>query len=896
MVTRPASSPPRARFWLALACAALLCGVAAWLLSRAESAPPSDKPRPALAQASAAPLTRTVSSPIAPTRDADRPGLLALEGYVVDESGQPVPAASVSLDATPPRRAQTDREGYFSFSGLVGRTYEVGARKDEAVVGPLRVAVKRDGEPILLRLRRGAALEVLVVDARDDRPLAGAEVELLGASGQKASCDGRGIAALHGVAPGRFQLRASADRHAPERKEVFPSAKPGEIDRVRFSLLPGAEIAGTVVDPSGRPAKDASVELEVAGAALFLLPDGESARTDDGGAFRFPAVSEGSYRLRASHVDHAPAVSAPFDADGATAQPRHWLQLGQGGRVLGRVVTAAGEPAPFAEVQVVPDKAPSLEASRRLFCDERGAFEIAGLPRVAVALSAVGEAASSSHVVVDLARQEEAREVVLKLEQDGEIGGVVVGPDGAPRAEVVVRLADDPPVLGLPVPALAELTGPDGKFLLRGLKPGRHTVQAVPPGSPFPRLSASDAEQAHAEVPTGTHDVKLVLDDGSVRGRLRFADGGSPASFRVQLDDDPADRETFSGAGGAFALSRVPAGGHKLTFTGPEFFQKSLAAVVPSGGPVDLGESVVDRGRSVRGKVVDGQGAPVGGARVIAAQSFGNELDKILGNPEAYEKGQETVSGESGEFSIDGLDPDARVLLADHPAKGTSEHVALPARAGGPVTLTLRPPGSISGTLTRGGKPVQGAVTAVRQSGDDQLARFFVTSESDGSYRIDRLPAGGYRVGWGGAYRLDLLTVIVENDEKEQDLTLASGENRRLDLEIPALPTLMVQVTSGGKAIESTLFLGGPDLRAATAPELDDALSNKSVRWIGSDWWSVMSDEQPPHTAVISSVAPGAHTLCAQRGSMHSGDPALSCRPITVTATPEVQRMVIELP
>lgn len=887
------------RSWLSLAAALALAGcLATWLLCHREaSAPaPEARPRPALSTASAASLARTVAAPLDPDRDVERPGPLALEGFVVDEAGAPVPDARVSLEASPPRSARTDREGYFSFDGLVGRSYEIAAREEASVVGPLRVTVRRGAEPVLLRLRRGATLEVLVVDARDGRPLPGAEVELLGAAGQKAGCDGSGLASLFGLAPGRFQLRACASGHAPERREVFPSATPGAVDRVRIALLPGAEVAGTVVDPSGRPVPEALVELETAAAALFLLPEGESTRTDAGGSFRFPAVAAGTWRLRASHVSHAPAVCAPFDADGVTAQPRRWLQLSPAGRVLGRVVARTGEPAPFAEVEVVPDKAPSLKASRRLFCDERGAFDVQGLPRVALALSARGEAASSAHVVVDLSEQEEARDVVLALEQDGEIGGVVVGPDGAPRAEVVVVLADDPPVLGLPLPRLAELTGPDGAFLLRGLSPGKHTVQAVPPGSPLPRLAAADSEQAHAEVPTGTRDVRLVLDDGAVRGRLRFADGRSPQRFLVQVDDDSADRQAFSGPDGAFDLPRVPAGEHKLTFTGPEFVEKSLAARVPSGGPVDLGEIAVERGRSLRGRVVDEKGAPVGGARVVAAHSFGNELDRVLGSPEAYEQGQETLSAESGEFAIDGLDPGARVALADHPALGTSEHVTLPEALGGPVVLTLKAAASLSGTLTRGGRPVQGAVTAARQEGDREIARFFVTSEADGSYRIDRLPPGPYRVGWGGAYRLDLLTVIVEDKEKEQDLELAAGESRRLDLEIPALPTLMVQATSAGQPVEATLYLGGPGLRAATAPELDPAIGTKTVRWAGSDWWSVMADEQPPHTAVLSSVEPGPHVLCAKRGQAYSGDPALTCKAVTVTPAPEVQRLTVELP
>src|SRR5262249_53856860 len=71
----------------------------------------------------------------------DPRGRLRLEGQVIDDEERPVGGAVVLLGSRPRRTAKTEADGSFAFDQLVGRSYFVAARKDDAVAGPVTVRV-----------------------------------------------------------------------------------------------------------------------------------------------------------------------------------------------------------------------------------------------------------------------------------------------------------------------------------------------------------------------------------------------------------------------------------------------------------------------------------------------------------------------------------------------------------------------------------------------------------------------------------------------------------------------------------------------------------------------------------------------------------------------------------
>src|SRR5262245_38858136 len=126
--------------------------VTGWFL-RARNPKPA---QPALGAGASAPARSSTSAgppiELAVHSDTDQPGILRLEGQVIDDAERPVARAQVRIDATPPRIAITDVGGSFVFDRLAGRTYVVLAHASGRVAGPVRVHLTSATQPITLRL------------------------------------------------------------------------------------------------------------------------------------------------------------------------------------------------------------------------------------------------------------------------------------------------------------------------------------------------------------------------------------------------------------------------------------------------------------------------------------------------------------------------------------------------------------------------------------------------------------------------------------------------------------------------------------------------------------------------------------------------------------------------
>jgi hypothetical protein len=632
---------------------------------------------------------------------------------------------------------------------------------------------------------------------------------------------------------------------------------------------------------------------------LFTTLGAEEARTDAEGRFRLEALPAGSYRLRATHPRYAPAASAPLSLDGRTPRRDLELRLEAGGAISGRVVSLSGAPVGFAKVRFVYDKDTSLKPARQLFCDAEGRFTAEGLPRVMISLSALSEAASSAPEEVDLSSVPSQDDVELILENDGVIGGVVVSPEGEPRSDVVVRARIPQGVLELQRPAPSELTDPDGRFLLRGLEPGSYEIQASFPGTGG--LSFAEGDAATVEAETGRRDLRIVLEeDGALRGRVRFSDGTAPERFSVALAG-LLDQTPFEGNGGEFLLPGVPPGEHQLWISGPDFEDEERAGpfLVSSGKETDVGVISVARGRTIRGRVLTARGAPVAGARVIAARSIG-DFAKLFGFFLEFDEGKEALSGEDGSFLLAGMGDHSLVLVADHPAAGRSAYVRLPAGEGdAKLDLELQPYGSLEGTITRGGAPVQ-ALLELRQAvggSDDDDVDFMVTSDADGSYRFDRLSAGRYQLIYGSGYRLSLRVIITDDDERKEAVEIRAGEVTRLDLDFPRKAALLVRALRGSEALEGSIFLFPGARRFDTPEALEEAAGEApEPERANTDPLFAPRMSLPAHTAILPVAEAGTYTLCALTGSMGSGVPVqLSCRVVQLALSPDVQELTLEV-
>src|SRR6185312_13167442 len=271
-----------------------------------------------------------------------------LEGQVVDGDEHPVGGATVVLGSNPPHTATSEADGGFAFDALVGRPYTLIARAKQGIAGPVTARLTDKSDPVVLHLRPGAQVSVTVVGG-DSKPIDGATVELRGTDFQKQTTKA-GKTTFDPVVPGGYQVAAFADGLA--RSLTWLQVGAG-AHSVKLILMPGAPVAGRVVDDQGHGITGARVTFHGA-SDWSQQADGryDAALSGPGGAFKLAALPAGSFRFAASHPDYAPGQTAMVTLDGQHEQTGVVITLGAGATVKGTVVDTEGKPVAGARVRI----------------------------------------------------------------------------------------------------------------------------------------------------------------------------------------------------------------------------------------------------------------------------------------------------------------------------------------------------------------------------------------------------------------------------------------------------------------------------------------------------------------------------------------------------------------
>ena len=859
----------------------------------AQATRPGDATEPAARDRGEAPMRFVI--------DDDPVGALRLEGQVIDAGDQPVGGATVVLAANPPRTVTTEADGSFAFDQLVGRPYTLIARAPAGVAGPVTARLTASSEPVVLKLRAGAKLEVTVV-GKDGQPL-DATVELRGVDEQRAAARG-GAATFAPVAPGGYQIAAWADGMA----RAFQWIQIGAADATaKLTLVAGAPVLGRVVDERG--AGVGGVRVRYGGASDWSQQSSDrldAAITAADGAFRFDALPAGTMRFTATHPDHAPGTSPLVTLDGKTTATVT-ITLGAGAVVRGKVVDAGKRPVPSARVRIGAAGAQLVvfERPRQAYTDAAGEFEIKGLPRRELAAVALHETGASGTVAVDTSGGS-VSDVVLAIDVTGTIAGVVVDPDGTPLEGVQVSagpsFADnrtptdfaDWRLRGFP----EELTDSAGKFTLTGLAPGSYNVTAVPAASASRgRRGASQGVTAA----TGETGLRIVLPpEGGVKGKVAFADGKAPALFTVSV---ALASQTFSGGSGEFELDALPPQQHELLVRGPAFETRALAVTVESGKTADVGTVVVAKGRAIAGVVI-ADGRPVAGATVFAGRMvFGSGSTSTTQGFNPMGQGTKTdTTDAAGAFQLTGFGEGDITLVAEHEAIGRSRALRLPTVVPGQteLTLALEPYGSLAGMLRQGGKPAEG-VRVSCQSVSSPGALYGVAAGPDGAFRFDRLAPDVYRVSATVGMPMTGMKFYARQVE------VRPGQQATVELAVEpgAVVVELVPVPRNGALGVAQAFLSSGVVSARTANELALALAAAGP---GASQFTVIRSGEP---ARFSEVSPGSYSVCAvpypaevkgmaamSYGERHADSLLAFCKPIVVAAAPPTQtvQLSVELP
>lgn len=506
-----------------------------------------------------------------------------------------------------------------------------------------------DGERVEvdLRVTDGRPLAGVVVDS-DGRPVPGAEV--LGWNGERNSgppdrvvtADANGAFLLEHLGP-EFVATARHDGLACARGLRGSLSDRVEATGLRIELVPEQRLHGVVLDPSRIPVEGAVVTVSngvnyksaadvthVAEVTTFLAGRG-SATTDAQGRFEIRGLPRSTHN---AGVDHPPFLrwSEQCELDDAGVEV-----VLQTGRILrGRVLDAAGRPAPTARVRTWP-------AARAIEYDDEGGFIARGLSVLSdspFGLKSYAVAARLEGHAIQVVQPVEVRTdgtsfLDLRLEREQIVAGRVIDTEGRPIAGVELWIEGDREMdSGAKYPrrstwefcnGLDEAkTDEEGRFRFTRLYPGTFTVHAVSP------------EDEHQSVELVTRapneSVELVLDPSAMRkvvltGEVRDSSTGEPIRAFTVLPfiDGGARGKGFESADGSFEFVGLAPGPITIAVDAPGYAQRRLPAREFTIGEHDLAIDLAPA-RRVEVRVVDEHGAAYTSAAIEVRDRTGERV------------------------------------------------------------------------------------------------------------------------------------------------------------------------------------------------------------------------------------------------------------------------------
>jgi protocatechuate 3,4-dioxygenase beta subunit len=375
-----------------------------------------------------------------------------LTGDVVDEDGQPVVGAAMSVAPRVAEPVQTDSSGHFEFRALrPDRTYAVEARHSN--YEPLdRPMGKPGGPPLQVKMRRRTTFRGRVVD--DSRePVRRFRVDEHDVNSQD----------------GRFELPLTTSGERVIVAVDAPGYEPQVVDRPSspqdmgdIVLVKAPSVSGRVRDASGGPVPDAVVTCDVCDGSVLSGPDG-----------RFSLASP-PFVPRFTVSARKGKVSGTAEAQRGNSAPVE-VTLKPATHLTGRVFQADGRPAAGMAVEGLnADRSESVSlitgADGRYSVDlSPGSYRFMVGARGESGIPAVTVQVTGADMTLDLGPVPGSASLTVLVEPErGKALWVVPGD---------VRSVGNPPSELMRSPYAQLVYQPmSERVVVNGLKPGRYTL------------------------------------------------------------------------------------------------------------------------------------------------------------------------------------------------------------------------------------------------------------------------------------------------------------------------------------------------------------------------------------------------------------------------------------
>ena len=757
-----------------------------------------------------------------------------ISGQVVDEAGKPLAEAQVSTFANPEdyrtardeRKTRSGPDGRFVLRQLpAGRPHTIAATF-EGLAPAIQIADSKT--PVRLVLRRGATAAGRVVDDQG-QPVADAELTLFpsevpaGIPGPvpefRATSAAEGRFQFQRVSPGRFDLRVSRRGFAPAvvRGVTLTEGEPRDLGDV--ALRPGGFVEGIVVDEGGKPVAQAGVALTPGGAEPMTLDDAiffhrPPVETGPDGRFRLEDLPRG--RRVGLEVMHQELVSTEVPGvEVPTAEPLR-IQLKRPRTVEGRVTDRMGEPVAGARVFAVEGPSGSMEAAgiprqmrggRFATTDPEGRFTVSGLApgTVDLQVNASGYRSRTSPGI-RVPEEGQAAPIEITLEPGTFLEGLVMDARGVPvrDASVHVLQGGDPSQFR----TWPTTTDEEGHYELGDLEPGSYQVTVSP-------MRGGAAARATVEIRPGRNRLDLKIPEGSeVSGRAVDADGAPLAGVTVSLLRQPSEDgglqpmaeryQAVSTADGSFAIPDVTDGDYRLTGERPGLAAASLpGGLRVAGGPVAGLELRLGPAAAIRGRLI---GIPPEQAARVMVAAHSEETGVYL----------QGVRDPSGGYRIEDVGPGTwtvTAFVAPQPPVQAEVQVS-PGQEEVVQDLEFTPGFTLTGRVLLDQIPLARAQVMVSNGDPLNPVGAQTTAGHDGGFRLERLPAGTYRLLVLLPSGMTHMQAVDVAGDRDLTVEIATGtvEGRLLTAE--GLPVAGAAISLRSEDPEVAADFGGPAARS----------------------------------------------------------------------------------
>jgi hypothetical protein len=500
-----------------------------------------------------------------------------------------------------------------------------------------------------------------------------------------------------------LEVATSADGFVGDVRTVDgASAMKAFIDLVPYASV----LAGRVGDRSGRGVADAAIRI-----SSTTRPD-TVFTPDRSGEFNV-GLEPGSFEIRVEGPGWMPATRTVELEAGQSRTIAPIVLTGSVGSLIVDVRTSDNEPIEGARVRA------SGSAVRERSTASNGQVSLGGLPEGtwSVTVEAVGFMHQTEQVSVQAGG---AVEVAFVLSPDpGRVGGRVTGPDGTSvRGATVTLEQGDRRLVGE--------TDADGLYAFSSVPSGLWTLHVFRNGfatytETAVEVGATPVDRSVVLAPfSGRLDV-LVIDASS-------ADGIGNAQIEVRGASGMSTAVT--GPDGRAQLSGLPVGAARIraTHAGYNFLERQ--ATISADDVVQVTMALQPLRARLSGRVVSGSGAPLSFSTNVVVETGSNR--------------REVQTDAQGVWTLDRVPEGEPIMIRTRTGRpgysDASVSVTIPIG-----TLQVQVPDLVveQRNATISGFVELEDVTVDVENGQLEAR---TTSLSDGSYRLDGLPAGTWRV------------------------------------------------------------------------------------------------------------------------------------------------------